>query len=189
MKMRRLSFMVLLSCLVTGTAFAFVPQLQGLDLVSNKPAEINLALKQKALVIVFMSVHCPVSKSHLSEIKKLATEFKDFSFVGLHANQDETAAQAKVYFSEAQFSFPVLQDVKAKYANELKAAKTPHVFVISAKGDILYQGGITDSHDPLEAKEFFLRNALIDIQENHPVRIKEGRTLGCIINRGEKNVW
>lgn len=137
-------------------------------------------------IIVFVSAKCPCSASHEVLLKELASEFKEFNFVGIHSNSDEDTETTKAHFSEAALPFPVLQDRKNSLGNQLGALKTPHAFVLGKDGRILYQGGVTDSHVGSTAKKHFLKEVLEDLRASKPLRHKEGRALGCYIQREEE---
>lgn len=160
----------------------------GTDLLSSEPRELS-ADHKKALVVVFLSAKCPCSHSHLAELKSLAKDSPEFSFVAVHANVDEAPELAKEYFKNAQLPFPVIKDQDSTLANAYQALKTPHAFVVQPDGKIAYQGGVSSSQHFKESATPYLRQALTDLKNNQPVRTPEGRTLGCIISRGEKNVW
>ena len=179
----------LLSCLLTILisfgASAFT--IQGMDLNSGKTTEFKPG--PKGSVIVFMSAKCPCSNSHVEELKSLQKEYPDYGFVAVHSNTDESKEETEQYFKEAGLPFPVIQDTGAKIAGEFKALKTPHAFLVSPSGETLYKGGLSNSKDCRKADRKFLREALTDLAQGHPVKTPEGRTLGCAIARGEKHVW
>jgi peroxiredoxin len=158
-------------------------EIHGRNLFTDEPTDVTPG--KKGTVLVFMSIVCPCSNSHVPVLKKIAEDFKNFNFVVVHSNSDEELDAAKSYFKTANFAFPVLQDQKTKLADEYKAYKTPHAFVISPIGKILYRGGVSNSNDAPSADKLYLRNALEDIEAGHEVRVKEGRTLGCVISRSE----
>lgn len=145
---------------------------------------------KRPLVVVFLSAKCPCSNSHISELRSLFIDFKDHaSFVGIHSNVDESPQLTKDYFKSASLPFPVIQDKKSQLADRFKALKTPHSFILSADGAILYQGGVSSSQHFDSADRKYLREALTDIQSGKSVRTPEGRTLGCAITRDEKIDW
>lgn len=173
---------VILSSLISTTFVLSAEALvSGRDLLNEKAVEIKPG--QKGTVVVFMSAKCPCSNSHVSIIKQLASEFKNFSFVVIHSNRDENIEASKSYFQKAELTFPVIQDDNAKLANELKAFKTPHAFVLDPQGNILYKGGVTNSVVGQTASKQFLREALMNIDTGKPPKNPEGRTLGCMISR------
>ncbi|WP_373997637.1 redoxin family protein [Bdellovibrio bacteriovorus] len=178
--MLRLSTLILLT-LWASLSWA-LPAFDGSDVTSQKEFKFSTADKE-ATVLIFVSAKCPCSASHESLLKNLATEYKDMQFVGVHSNSDETLEETKQHFAEAQLPFPVIQDRKSKLANELGALKTPHAFVFNKKGELVYHGGVTDSHVGPSAKKFFLKEVLEDIHAGKAPRHKEGRALGCYIQR------
>lgn len=184
-----LSAFLIISAL-TNTTFAAVSllDLKGNDVISGKATQLSLTDK-KGVVTVFLSAVCPCSNSHIKEISELAKKYPEYSFIGVHSNVDEASDMTKKYFQEAALPFPVIQDEKAQIADKMGAFKTPHVFVTDKDGKILYQGGVSNSHVIENSDRKFLREALADLAAQRAVRTPEGRTLGCVISRGEKNVW
>ncbi len=160
-----------------------VSSIDGTNVLDDKFIHLETKSAAKGTVVVFMSAKCPCSASHEGLLKDLSAQFKDFKFIAVHANSDETSAATKEHFTAAALPFPVIQDSKSRLANELGALKTPHAFIISPAGEILYQGGVTDSHVGPSAKKQFLKDALEDVQAGKAVRMKEGRALGCFIQR------
>lgn len=181
--MIRFLFIVLLALMTLRTAPASAGHVYaGVDLRDGK--EISLLrddASKKATVLIFMSAKCPCSMSHADEIKKLASEYPEFRFIGVNSNTDETREMAQDYFSAQSFPFPILKDEKAALADELKAVKTPHAFILSANGKRLFQGGVSNSSTFSRADRRYLREALEDIKANREVRTPLARALGCAI--------
>ena len=156
------------------------------DVVSEQEHSFTFPSKEKNTVLVFVSAECPCSASHEALLKDLKKDFKDFAFVGVHANANESAQTTKEHFKVTQFPFPVIQDKKSFLANKLGALKTPHAFVLNAQGAVIYAGGVTDSHVGPSAKKHYLREVLEDLQAGKNPRHKEGRALGCYIQREDE---
>jgi hypothetical protein len=153
--------------------------------------------KAKASVVVFLSAKCPCSASHEPILKDLAAQYtKDnIEFIAVHSNQNETIDQTRAHFTQAatanattrtpvpaSLGFPMIEDRGAKIANELKALKTPHAYIIQ-NGKIVYEGGVDDSADAAEAEKHYLAEALAEIKNNKPVTTAKTRSLGCVIKR------
>ena len=148
--------------------------------------------KAKASVVVFLSAKCPCSASHEPVLKGLAEKYsKDHvEFIAVHSNQNESTQQTQAHFSKAgtgstvpaALGFPMVEDRGAKIANELKALKTPHAYIIQ-NGKVVYEGGVDDSADAAEAEKHYLADALADIKNNKPVTTAKTRSLGCVIKR------
>jgi len=175
----------LLSCLIytAQASIASIDAIEGLDLNSN--SELSLSLDKKT-VVFFLSAKCPCSKGHESYLKKLVKNplYKNFNFIGINANLDEKVSFAQSYFQKTNFPFPVIRDKNQRFANELGALKTPHVYILDEKKKILYQGGVVNSRIPNRANlKHYLQNALNDIIEHKQPKVAKTRTLGCRIKR------
>lgn len=157
--------------------------ISGTDLRTGSAFSSESLPKNKGMVVVFMSAKCPCSQSHEVSIEKLASEFKEFSFVGVHSNSDEAKDLAALHFKEASFSFPIIEDSNAQIANEFGALKTPHAFIVGPKGECWYNGGVDETRDASKAKKFYLKQALIDLKSGREPQEKTTRTLGCTIKR------
>lgn len=179
--MRALLVFTLVLGLRAVPAFAAAEPIRGTEVLSE--ADIVVQPGTKGMVVVFLSAKCPCSKSHAQELKDLSQEFSAFKFVGVHANSDEGLDLGKSYFKETALPFPVLRDSQAKLANRFRALKTPHVFVVSNDGQIVFQGGVSNSRKADTADRHYLREALGDLQAGLKVRTPEARSLGCIIKR------
>lgn len=144
---------------------------------------LDLPESSKGYVVTFVSAVCPCSDSHVAELKRLASVHSDFQFLFVHSNMPEPHEVAAPYFESKNIPFPILSDPKAKIADEFKAYKTPHTFVLNPKGEVLYKGGVTDSAQFPKAKKHFLSDALAAISKGQVPKVKHGRTLGCQIIR------
>lgn len=163
---------------------ALPSEINSIDLLTNNSIKISTQFTdKKALIFIFMSSKCPCSNSHVSEVKSLQKKYSDFTFFIVHSNVNEEIEFSKKYFASLELPITVLQDSEAKLADTLKAYKTPHSFVVSPKGEILYKGGVTNSNTAEKADKHYLAEALEDIQNIRPVKITEAKALGCFISR------
>ncbi len=155
-----------------------------------KDGEVHITSEgAKGLVVVFLSAKCPCSDSHIAELKSLSKDFPEFKFIAVNSNTDETNEQSKEYFNRVKLEFPVVKDKNLEIADRYKAFKTPHAFIVSPDGVVVYQGGVSSSRQFATADRKFLREALVNLHDGKAVATPESRTLGCVITRGEKNVW
>lgn len=163
---------LLFAFLFTGTDLY-----QGKTLTFPKPAS-------KATVVVFLSAKCPCSASHEKTLKELSEKYsKDgFEFVAVHSNQNEEVELAKSHFKDAGLNFPIVEDRGARIANELKALKTPHAFILQ-KDKIVFEGGVDDSSDASQAKVHYLADAIAELKDNKTITVAKARALGCQIRR------
>ncbi len=158
--------------------------ISGTTLLTQKQVKVDSG--DKGLVVAFLSAKCPCSNSHVDELKALSEEFPKFKFVAVHSNANESKELAVEYFKKTSLPFEIIQDSNSKLADELKAQKTPHVFVFSSDDKIVYEGAVSNNKDFQKADRKFLREALTDLSRGHEVRSSHGNTLGCAISR-DKN--
>jgi hypothetical protein len=152
------------------------------NLMTGQLEKINFNDNQNK-VIVFLSTQCPCSQSHENLLAQLATQFIDFKFLAIHSNINEDVAQARDHFLHSAIKFSIYQDNNAKLADEFKALKTPHAYIVNAKGEIVYAGGVSNSSRAENASEFPLMKALEQIKSGYKVEPSVNRVLGCLITR------
>lgn len=156
--------------------------ISGIDLRDNK--NINLTVDNtKINVYYFLSSTCPCSQASFDHLNNLQTKFKNFKFIGFHSNKFVSQEVAHDYFHKFKIDFPIIFDQKVKYADKFKAVKTPHVFVYGDGGKLLFQGGATNSRNPLKASKFYLQDALISLSKGEKPLVTDARTIGCYIQR------
>jgi hypothetical protein len=165
-------------------AFSAVPDTtyQGFDFVSQKTQDYKLTQKDYT-IIYFFNAECPCSDAHFQYLNELKTTYNQWSFLGFHSNKGVSQQKAQEYFDQFKISFPIIQDVDLKMADQLKAIKTPHVYIVDAKGEIIYQGGATNSKDPTNASKHYLKEVLSALKTNQPLPYSSTKTLGCYIER------
>lgn len=167
---------------VFGFSFQSFANIKGIDLRTDKNIELKLSSK-KPTVFYFLSAWCPCSQGTFDHLNSLQEKYKNFDFVGFHSSVAIPKEDALAYFSKFKIDFPIIQDKKVEYADKYKAVKTPHVFIYSPQGDILFQGGATNSRNPKKASKFYLQDALKALSEGKEPPVKNAKTIGCYIQR------
>jgi len=146
----------------------------------------DLLAKNKAVAVVFVATKCPVSNAYNTRMAALGKEYaaKGIPLVGINSNKTEPAAEVKEHAEKHGFTFPVLKDEGNRIADAYGATKTPEVFVIDPKGNLVYHGRIDENQDePQNVKSPDLRNALEAILGGRPVPAAETKAFGCSIKR------
>jgi peroxiredoxin len=146
----------------------------------------DLLAKNRAVAVIFVATKCPVSNAYNGRMAALGKEYaaKGIAFVGVNSNKTEPAAEVAAHAKEHGFTFPVVKDEGNRIADAYGAMKTPEVFVISPKGDLVYHGRIDESQDDAsQARSPDLRNALEAILAGRPVPAPETKAFGCTIKR------
>lgn len=182
--MKQLATYLILLALVVGCASSQDQQKDFKTILGTthdgQTIEIH-AQNTKAIVVTFLSSKCPCSNSNSEVLVKLASKYPQYSFVGIHSNADEDRASAKKYFESKQFNFPVIYDEDSTLAKRFGALKTPHVFIVSSEGKIIYNGSVTSSTTAHLAKEIYLDIALSEISAGKMPSTPKKKTLGCYI--------
>jgi hypothetical protein len=174
---------VALSLVWSSPVLAQLPKITGENLATGKLLEFHTTPNAQGTVVVFVSSKCPCSQTHVQHLKALAGEFQGFDFVGVVANQDEDLKVAREYFAGLGLPFPVIRDSAAAIANALGAVKTPHAFVLNSKGEVVFDGGVSNSSNGLTAGKYHLQLALGQMRSGAKPEPSRVRTLGCEIKR------
>jgi len=154
----------------------------GMDLITDKSVSIE-SKKKDYTVAYFLSSSCPCSQAHFTHLNNLQKKYPNFNFIGFHSHKGITKKKAQEYFSQFEIKFPILLDRELDYANEFAAVKTPHVFIKDSKGEIVYQGAVTNSRNPERASKFYLKEVLADLSDDKDPQYKNVKSIGCYIQR------
>jgi peroxiredoxin len=150
------------------------------------PLSLKELAKGKAVVVMFIATKCPVSNAYNDRMGAIAREYssKGIQFVGINSNKAESAEEVAAHAQEHRLTFPIAKDPGNKVADLYGATRTPEVFVLSPKGDLLYHGRIDESQDdPKNVRSPDLRNALDAILAGKPVPAPVTKAFGCTIKR------
>ena len=181
--MARLGF-TLTFCLfvLAGRAEALPTTIAGSDAQTGQA--VSLASSEKApLVVLFLSSKCPCSLSHVNHLIELKKKFSQFSFVGIFSGPEETEDKVKSVLGPMGLNFPLLVDADQKWLNQFEALKTPHVFVVNQKGEVVFAGGVSDSSSFAASEKHYLEVALTELSEGRSLTRTEAKALGCYIQR------
>lgn len=145
--------------------------------------EIKEIPQEGIKVISFFSSTCPCSNSYINYLSELSQKNKDVTFIGFNSSKFTSKDISQKYFDEKKMSFGVFNDYDLKFADMFGALKTPHIFVLNKKNEVVYHGAVADSRHMEKANEFFLANVLSDLKNNKVPRYDFKNTLGCYISR------
>lgn len=145
--------------------------------------ELNIESLKKTKVLVFLNRTCPCTQQNIPYLNKLAKEFPEIEFIGVHSKKGGTLQEIKEVVEVYKPEFPVIDDNNLVIANLLKANRTPQAFILSDNNEVLYNGGVTDRTNPTNAAKTYLKNALVEVSSHKEITEKETRSLGCVIIR------
>ncbi len=160
-------------------------ELKGLD---DKPLRPFQVKKDKANVVIFTNIDCPVANYYIPGIKRLSAEYgpKGFHFLMVHCDPYLEKEAASNHKKEFQYDLPVVLDKSHDLVRAAGIKMTPEVVVVMPSGEIAYRGSIDDLFAELGKKRraprnLFLRMALDDILAERPVGVQRTKSVGCII--------
>ena len=152
---------------------------------AGKTVEVGNWDKSKATVIMFVATQCPVSNAYNERMEKLAKDYgaKGVRFVGVNSNQQESVSEIASHSKEHGFTFPVLKDKGNVIADKFDAKVTPEIYVVNAKGDLVYHGQIDNSQNEAKIKARPLAAALDEVLAGKTVAQADVAAFGCSIKR------
>ncbi|MDG2148293.1 MAG: redoxin domain-containing protein [Planctomycetota bacterium] len=177
------------------------------DLASNKPtldvADFTLTDtdgKQHTLsdyvaagdtvVLEWFNPDCPfVKKYHEGDASMVEVydDVKSGNLVWLAINSGAEGKQGagldrnKKAIADWGIPYPILLDMDGKVGRAYGAATTPHMFVISPKGELLYEGAIDDSKGRGESKTNYVAKTLKEYRAGKPITVSKTKSFGCSV--------
>jgi peroxiredoxin len=153
------------------------------------------SLRGKTVVLEWFNPGCPfVKASHTKgSLVNTATRSESAGVIWLAINSGALGKQGhgveENRAARAAFglSHPILRDESGKVGRAYGAARTPQLFVIDAKGVLVYRGAIDNSPDgegdsPTGGKlTNYVENALADLSASRPVGVAETEPYGCSV--------
>lgn len=163
--------------------------LQGYDLegVFHRPGEKE---STRAIVFVFLATECPISNRCLPVLNQLAANPRKsgVEVYGVLSSAGISRSRGRRHHKEYALTFPVLFDSSGALRDRLKATHSPHAFVLSRDGAVLYQGAIDDQHAALgkkrtEASKHYLTDAVTAVTTSKEVPLAATPPVGCLLEK------
>jgi len=141
---------VLMGC--RGPVTTFTPEKRGgtsAVTLENQSCDPLGSLTNRALVLVFLSVECPICNRYVPELLRLASLFtpQGIEFRLVYPNADESPEEIRRYLGEFQLAAlaeRVLLDPKHVLVAKSGARVTPEVAVFLPGNRLVYRGRIDD---------------------------------------------
>jgi hypothetical protein len=107
---------------------------------------LPLTPTSQRIVVVFLSVECPVSNTYIPVLNRLAEDFtrRGFAFVGAYVDPDSDVAAFRRHATSFSVSFATADDRQHRLVRAASATITPEVAVFSEQGAVLYKGRVDD---------------------------------------------
>lgn len=186
---------IIISTVMAGVAVAG----PGVDVGDTAPAftlrdsagnSVSLAdFKGKTVVLEWVNPDCPFVKRHYQEgtMKNLTSAYSesmDVVWLTINSTNYMDAAANAAFAKKEGISWPILVDQDGTVGHAYGAATTPHMFIIDAKGTVVYNGANDD--DPrgnmeAGARTNYVSDALNDIAAGKAVSNPETKPYGCSV--------
>jgi len=146
--------------------------------------------KGKIVVLEWFNDECPFVRYHYDKANtmvKLAKKYKPKNVVWLAINSTShtTEQQNRNFAVQHNLPYPILDDRQGKVGRAYGATNTPDMFIIDAKGNIVYEGAIDNSPTgkPPEGQEpaNYVDRALSELISGKAVSIPETKPYGCSV--------
>jgi peroxiredoxin len=160
------------------------------DVVSGRTINLGTFATNKALLVVFLSRHCPYVQHVKVELARVGKDYGDRSvgIVAISANDvqnypDDSPKNLKAMALELKLNYPFCYDASQATAKAYTAACTPDLFLFDENRKLVYRGQLDDSrpgnNTPVTGHD--LRSALDAILAGRPVPPDQKPSLGCNI--------
>jgi len=147
------------------------------------------SIEGKAVVLIFVSVDCPISSKYAPEIQRLESMFsrKGVKFWLVYPNTDETTESVRKHTQEYLYHTGVLRDPERALVKISRARVTPEAAVFLPNGKLIYHGGLDDRYvdfgvERRQPLRHNLEEILTDIAEGKQVKPATAKAVGCPIS-------
>ncbi len=160
------------------------------DVVSGKQISLNTFAGTPALLVMFISVHCPFVKHVQTQLAQIGKDYaaKGLAIVAISPNDiekypDDAPEHLQALARAEGFNFPVCCDPTQNVAKAYTAACTPDFFLFDGDRHLAYRGQLDDSR-PSNGKPVTgtdLRHAIELLIAGKQVDTDQRPSIGCNI--------
>ena len=160
------------------------------DVVTGKAVALGDFAERKALLVMFISKHCPFVQHIKGELARLGRDYagRDVGVVAISPNDivnypDDAPAELAALAGELGLRYPLCYDESQAVAKAYEAACTPDFFLFDAAHRLVYRGQLDGSRPGNEVANdgCDLRAALDSVLADTPVKAQQLASLGCNI--------
>jgi peroxiredoxin len=102
----------------------------------------------RAVVLIFISIECPICNRYAPEIQRLQHRFSEQGVVFwlVQPGKDENVSKTRDHLKEFGYSFGLLRDPNHALVKHAGVKVTPEVAVFTPEAKLLYRGRIDDRY-------------------------------------------
>jgi peroxiredoxin len=166
------------------------------DVVSGNAISLDTFTGKTALLVMFISVHCPFVKHVQTQLAQIGKDYasQGLGIVGISPNDiekypDDAPEHLQALAQAEGFNFPLCCDPSQAVAKVYTAACTPDFFLFDAQRHLAYRGQLDDSRPsngkPVTGQD--LRHAIESLLAGKEVDPNQRPSIGCNIKWIEGN--
>jgi peroxiredoxin len=166
------------------------------DVVSGAPISLETFAGKPALLVMFISVHCPFVKHVQTQLAQIGKDYasQGLAMVGISPNDiekypDDAPEHLQALAHSEGFNFPLCCDASQAVAKVYTAACTPDFFLFDGARHLAYRGQLDDSRPsngkPVTGQD--LRDAIESLLAGKEVDPNQRPSIGCNIKWIEGN--
>jgi thioredoxin-related protein len=145
--------------------------------------------QEKYKVYLFFNPECPICQKMTKSVLETFQDFKNenrLQWQIVYTGKTISNAQILEFNKEYNFNLPYTIKKNNRFARRLKISVTPECIVLGSKNQVFYQGAIDNWYSALgkytsKPTEFYLKDALLSILKNEPVKITKTTAIGCFL--------
>ena len=160
------------------------------NVVSGQTVSLENFAGNKALLVMFISRHCPYVQHVKHELAKLGTDYggKPLGIVAISSNYiiqypEDSPGRLREMATELDFKFPVCYDETQEIAKAYRAACTPDFFLFGEDRRLVYRGQLDGSRpgNGVLLTGSDLRAAIDAVLSGQPLNPVQRPSAGCNI--------
>ena len=166
------------------------------DVVSGESVSLDTFTGKTALLVMFISVHCPFVKHVQTQLAQIGKDYasQGLGLVGISPNDiekypDDAPEHLQALAHAEGFNFPLCCDPTQTVAKNYTAACTPDFFLFDRDLHLAYRGQLDDSRPsngkPVTGQD--LRQAIESLLAGKEVDPNQRPSIGCNIKWIEGN--
>jgi peroxiredoxin len=166
------------------------------DVVSGNAISLDTFTGKTALLVMFISVHCPFVKHVQTQLAQIGKDYasQGLGIVGISPNDiekypDDAPEHLQALAHAEGFNFPLCCDPSQAVAKVYTAACTPDFFLFDSQRHLAYRGQLDDSRPsngkPVTGQD--LRHAIESLLAGKDVDPNQRPSIGCNIKWIEGN--
>ena len=142
-------------------------------------------------VIAFLGTECPLAKLYSARLETLAKQYRadGLTVIGICSNSQDSQQDVTDFVHQHALTFPIFKDSQHRVADQLKAIRTPEVFLLDHDQRVVYWGRIDDQYaigiKKAEPQRSDLKIAIDEMLAGNKVSVPIAESVGCHIGRLE----